>query len=66
MIDTTEETLIEQVTDRLTRTYPTVPPEIVIALMNDIHTEFDGRPVCDFVPLFVERRAGGELAKLAV
>lgn len=65
MIDTSEETLIEQVADRLTRTYPTVPPEIVIAMVHDIHTEFDGRPVRDFVPLFVERRAGGELAKLA-
>lgn len=65
MIDTSEETLIEQVADRLTRTYPTVPPEVVTAIVHGIHTEFDGRPVRDFVPLFVEGRAGGEVAKLA-
>ena len=29
------------------------------------YAQFDGRPVRDFVPLFVERYARAELAKLA-
>lgn len=65
MIDTSEGTLIDEVADRLSRAYPNVPPDTVVAVVRATHMIFDGRPVRDFVPLLVERRANGELAKLA-
>ncbi len=66
MIDASEESLIEQVADRLTRKYPTVAPETVVALVNESHARFDGRPVRDFIPLLVERSAAAQLAKVSV
>ena len=65
MIDTSEDTLIDEVAGRLSRAYPSVPPETVTAVVRATHMIFDGRPVRDFVRLLVERRANGELAKLA-
>jgi hypothetical protein len=31
----------------------------------DMHAEFDGEPLRDFVPVLVERKGNAELAKLA-
>jgi len=38
--------------------------ETVTTVVHRNHARFDGRPVRDFVPLFVERGARQELAKL--
>jgi hypothetical protein len=59
-----EETAIGEVVDRLTHTHPTVSPLTVADVVHKMHAKFDGRPIRDFVPLFVERNAQAELAKL--
>jgi hypothetical protein len=64
MVGSSEWTAIQQVVDRLKQSYPSVPPDIVVTVVHDNHARFDGRPVRDFVPLFVERGARKELAKL--
>lgn len=57
-----ERTVIEQLVNRLVSSYPDVAPETVATVVAHEHAEFDGRPVRDFIPLFVERRARRELA----
>lgn len=52
--------------DRLSQSYPALPEDTVATVVHLNHARFDGRPVRDFVPLFVERSARQELAKLAV
>jgi hypothetical protein len=64
MVESTEWTAIQQVVDRLRQSYPSVPPDTVPTVVHRNHARFDGRPVRDFVPLFVERGARQELAKL--
>ena len=64
MVESTESTAIQQVVDRLTQSYPSVPLDTVTTVVHQNHARFDGRPVRDFVPLFVERGARQELAKL--
>jgi hypothetical protein len=59
-----EQTAIGEVVERLTHKYPTVPPLAVADVVHKMHAKFDGRPIRDFVPLFVERNAQAELAKL--
>jgi hypothetical protein len=61
VIDLSEQTIIDQVADRLTRKCPTIPAETVIAVVRGVHARFDGRPVREYVPLLVERFAGEEL-----
>jgi hypothetical protein len=62
VIELSEQTVIEEVADRLTRKYPTIPPDTLTAVVQDVHARFDGRPVREYVPLLVERFAGDELA----
>ena len=64
MVGSSEWTAIQQVVDRLKQSCPSVPPDIVTTVVHHNHARFDGRPVRDFVPLFVERGARNELAKL--
>ena len=64
MIELSEQTIIEQVVQRLADRYPTVAPDAIAAVVARIHARFDGRPVRDYVPLFVERVARAELAGL--
>jgi hypothetical protein len=47
------DTLIAQ----LKISYPDVDPDTVARVVRQVHARFDGRPVRDFVPLFVERAA---------
>jgi hypothetical protein len=61
-----EPTLISEVTQRLTRAFPTVPPETIAEVVPDVHVKFDGAPLREFVPLFVERRARSALDQLSV
>lgn len=64
MIELSEQTVIDQVVDRLTQTYPAVPPSTVSSVVHGVHARFDGRPLRDYIPLFVERIARTELAGL--
>jgi hypothetical protein len=41
-----------------------VTPATVADVVRNMHAKFEGRPVRDFVPLFVERNAEAELAKI--
>ncbi|TPG35757.1 three-helix bundle dimerization domain-containing protein [Mycolicibacterium hodleri] len=66
MIESSERTVIDQVVDRLARKYPSVPGEKVVDVVNDCYARFDGRPIRDFVPLFVERGARSALNELIV
>ena len=60
-MNSSERIVIEQLVDRLKSSYPDVSPETVAMVVQDNHAEFDGRPVRDFIPLLVERRARREL-----
>ena len=59
-----EQIAIGEVVERLTDKHPMVSPATVADVVHKMHIKFDGRPVRDFVPLFVERNAQAELAKL--
>ena len=52
-----EDRAISEVADRLTKTFPEAPPDEVTRAVQEARPEFDGRPIRDFVPLFVERSA---------
>ena len=66
VIDLSEQTIIDQVADRLTIRYPTIPAESVTAVVRGVHARFDGRPVREYVALLVERFARTELDQLSV
>ncbi len=65
-VGASEWSAIEQLVDRLRNNYPHVPPDTVATVVHHTHAKFDGRPVRDFVPLFVERGAKEELTRLRV
>jgi hypothetical protein len=56
-----EQHQIQQVITRLTATYPDVPQARIADVVETVHARFDGRPLREFVPLFVERAAKAEL-----
>ena len=64
VIEASERTVIDQVVDRLVQRYPGVPGQQVVDVVNDHYARFDGRPIRDFIPLFVERGARTQLAQL--
>ena len=59
-----DDTAIAEVVERLSHTNPAVSPLTVADVVHRMHAKFEGRPVRDFVPLFVERNAKAELARL--
>jgi hypothetical protein len=65
VVESSEWTAIQQVVERLKSSYPGVSPDTVTTVVHHNHARFDGRPVRDFVPLFVERGSRRELGKLA-
>jgi hypothetical protein len=64
VIELSEQTIIDQIVMRLTNRYPTISASTVASVVHDIHSRYDGRPLRDFVPLFVERNARSELDRL--
>lgn len=64
MIELSEQTVIEQLVERLTSNYPTVSRETVATVVQENHARFDGHPLREYIPLFVERRARRDLARL--
>jgi hypothetical protein len=57
-----ERVALDQVTDRLTRTFSDrLSPTQVDEAVSSIHHRFDDRPIRDFVPVLVERIARDEL-----
>jgi hypothetical protein len=65
-VGASEWSAIEQLVDRLRNNYPHVPADTVATVVHHTHAKFDGRPVRDFVPLFVERGAKEELTRLRI
>jgi hypothetical protein len=61
VIELSEQTIIDEVADRLTTKYPTIPPDTLTAVVRGVLARFDGRPVREYVSLLVERFAGEEL-----
>ena len=57
--------VIDQVVNRLATKYPAVPAAKVADVVTAFHARFEGRPIRDYVPLFVERGAGTQLAGMS-
>ncbi len=64
-IDANEWTAIEHVVNRLQQIYPSVPGDTIATVVHHNHARFDGRPIRDYVALFVERGSHRELADLS-
>jgi len=64
VIELSEQTVIDQLVVRLTSRYPAISESTVSMVVRDIHAKYDGRPLRDFIPLFVERNARNELERL--
>ena len=65
VIELSEQTVIDQLVVRLTSRYPTIADSIVSSVVRDVYSRYDGRPLRDYVPLFVERHAKSELERLS-
>ena len=65
VIESSEQTVIEQLVARLTDRYPTIAESTVTSVVRDVHARYDDRPLRDFIPLFVERHAKTELDRLS-
>jgi hypothetical protein len=50
---------------RLSDAYHEVEPTQIIRVVQEEYARFDGRPIRDFIPLFVERNATRELSKFS-
>ncbi|OBB14934.1 hypothetical protein A5662_07005 [Mycobacteriaceae bacterium 1482268.1] len=59
-----EQQIIDQLAVRLAAKHTQVEPAHVAQVVRSQYARFDGRPIRDFVPLFVERSAAKELSKL--
>lgn len=64
MIALSEQQIIEQLAQRLADAHTLVEPAQVAKVVHAEYARFEGRPIRDFVPLFVERNAEAELTKL--
>ena len=64
MIALSEQQIIDQLAQRLADAHETVAPDRVAAVVHEEYARFSGRPIRDFVPLFVERNAKAELSRL--
>lgn len=66
MIALSEQQIIDQLAQRLADAHAAVEPGRVAAVVHEQYARFEGRPIRDFVPLFVERNAKAELTRLSV
>ena len=65
VIELSEQTIIEQLVNRLAQKFPAVPGEKVAEVVNARYVRFNDRPIRDYIPLFVERGARTDLAQLS-
>jgi hypothetical protein len=61
VIELSEQTVIEQLVERLSNRYPAISQATVASVVLETHARFDGRPLRDFIPLLVERNAKSAL-----
>lgn len=59
-----EDRAISEAAERLIRAFPSLSPDTVEHAVAESRPEFDGNPIRDFVPLFVERTAKRRLRTL--
>jgi hypothetical protein len=59
-----EDRAVAEAVERLTKIFPDVSPATVERAVAESRPEFEGNPIRDFVPLFVERAAKHRLQAL--
>jgi len=59
-----ENRAISEAVERLIKMFPDVSPAVVERAVADSRPEFEGNPIRDFIPLFVERAAKHRLRGL--
>lgn len=59
-----ENRAIAEAVERLVKQFPGVSPDTIARAVADSRPEFEGNPIRDFVPLFVERAAKHRLRNL--
>jgi hypothetical protein len=64
VIELSEQQIIDQVARRLADAHKQLEPADVARLVHEEYARFDGRPIRDFIPLFVEPHTKKELSKL--
>ena len=64
MIELSEQQIIDQLVHRLAGVYPDVESDQVARVVNEEYSRFEGRPIRDYIPLFVERHSADRLSKL--
>jgi hypothetical protein len=62
VIELSEQTILDQLVDRLALRFLAVSGDQVAAVVRACYSRFDGRPIRDYVPLFVERGARSRLS----
>ena len=64
MIELSEQQIIDQLAGRLVDSHAGIEPDHISRVVHEEYARFNGRPIRDFIPLFVERNAKAELSKL--
>jgi len=64
VIALSEQQIIDQLAQRLVDAHATVEPAQVAKVVHEQYARFEGRPIRDFIPLFVERNATAELTRI--
>jgi hypothetical protein len=60
----TEQQIMEHLAQRLAVVYPDIELDQVVRTVSEEFGRFDGRPIRDFIPLFVEKHANSRLSQL--
>jgi len=55
MEQTEEIHALEQLADRLRGRFPDASPERIKQVVDQVHHQYDGNPIRDFIPVLVER-----------
>ncbi len=61
MTTTDEIHAIDQISDRLRSRFPDATPDRIEKVVHDVHHQYDGSPIRDFIPVLVEREAADAL-----
>ena len=59
-----EQQIMGQLAERLAGVYTDVESDQVARVVNEEYSRFHGRPIRDYIPLFVERHSADRLSKL--
>jgi hypothetical protein len=55
MTQTEEIRALDQLADRLRERFPDAPPDGIKQMVTEVHHQYDGSPIRDFIPVLVER-----------